>query len=410
MERLRYLGIGKETDYGDEVPALFHLDVASAGLDSPAEQLLVYGGGLQRFTRRICPGPYRSEGPVEFAADISTMDLILSLLLGTRNSSSAGVTPVTDEIHSTGVGETSLSFTLANTSINRVTLLIHDGVTTQYAHDDGFGNIVEDGASGITGTINYATGAVALTGLTESTDYYHDYSYGFISHTISPKNDDVLDSATLRLGKDNFEHMFVGCAISQLTLSVEREFLTFAIDIVGGEDSKETITPLANLKLIKHCPVAFHNVDLRVADKGVTPVSISAKVNSLELVINNNSSTEMGMGLNSRFPNAAFAGEFELTGTMNLRFENTTQKEDFWGAATGPSADGPTEKNMDIYMDSGGWGNALISLPRAVYQTVAIQPSGKDKLMEDVAIIGYQDEITGAILSVIVNNLIDWLA
>ena len=48
----RYLGIGRETDYGDKVLPVFHNDITSGGMDSPAEPFIHYEGGLGRYPRR----------------------------------------------------------------------------------------------------------------------------------------------------------------------------------------------------------------------------------------------------------------------------------------------------------------------------------------------------------------------
>lgn len=49
------------------------------------------------------------------------------------------------------------------------------GGDTIVAHDNGDGTIVQDAASGISGTIDYYSGQIALTGLTVSTQYFWNY-------------------------------------------------------------------------------------------------------------------------------------------------------------------------------------------------------------------------------------------
>jgi len=81
-EVLRYLGIGLETSPGTAVAADIHVDVASSGIDSPSNPLIAYPGGLGRAPRIHRPGPYVSQGPAEFAADVDTIGYALILAFG----------------------------------------------------------------------------------------------------------------------------------------------------------------------------------------------------------------------------------------------------------------------------------------------------------------------------------------
>jgi len=72
----------------------------------------------------------------------------------------------------TGVGETTQSVDHGQDGVPITpSTYIIEVSSTQVAHDDGAGNIVQDAASGIAGTIDYEQGKVVLTGLTASTSY-----------------------------------------------------------------------------------------------------------------------------------------------------------------------------------------------------------------------------------------------
>ena len=72
---------------------------------------------------------------------------------------------------STGTLETTKSFTYTHHPIASTTWILTNATAgTQSAHEAG-GAIVADGGSGVGGTINISTGAVALTGLTQLTNY-----------------------------------------------------------------------------------------------------------------------------------------------------------------------------------------------------------------------------------------------
>jgi len=340
MATLRYLGLALENTYGEDVSdADLHIDITGASLDSPSEPFIQYEGGIGRMPANAIPGPYAPSGGAEFAASISSLAYLLHLALGVSAIDSTNVSSVSDEDHSTGVGETELDFTLASFPVIQGSFELNDGVATQYAHDDGWGKIVEDASSGISGWINYATGEVHLEGLTESTTYEADYDTGYYIHTITPALGNDIPSFNAFVGKDIFEHKFLGCIINSLDFSVEQELANMAIDVVSKIDQKETIKALEDLLLTSNChgerQKSFADVQLKVGDFGGALSDISAKVRALAMTISNNGSTEDNIGLNSRFPQDGTVEGLVISGTMTLQFESTQYLEDFWGDAGG---------------------------------------------------------------------------
>ena len=79
---LRYVGIGLENNYGEMVPPVQFMDIASSSLDSPTETEIDYSGGLSRGTRVHRPGTYIPEGDLTYAIDIHSIGYLLMLTLG----------------------------------------------------------------------------------------------------------------------------------------------------------------------------------------------------------------------------------------------------------------------------------------------------------------------------------------
>lgn len=84
MPTLRYAGFAEEAGFNeDPAPAAqFHVDIASASLDSPTETEMIYEGGLGRGVRTHRPGAYAPEGDVAYAGDIRTLGWMLKWALG----------------------------------------------------------------------------------------------------------------------------------------------------------------------------------------------------------------------------------------------------------------------------------------------------------------------------------------
>jgi len=396
MTVLRYLGIAKEAEYGTKLDPKFFVDTASAGLDVPDGPELIKPGGLQRFKRDHSPGMYVPSGPLEFVADPPLLWYILWLLLGTK-ATTDNTSTISDEATPSDASGI-ISATLANTPVVPGTIIIEDSGSVQEAHDDGFGNIVQDAASGIAGTIDYATGVLYATGAQTSEAYTTTYDEGTFEHVITSSNDNEMLSATLKLGKDYFMHTFVGCAFQQMVLSVEREYAMVSLDVIGQQDEKETILSLANITIPQGYPLPFHKMTAKMVDYGGTLSDVSAIVESLTLTINNNADGEGAVTLGSRFPRRIWSGEMELTAEMTLVFENTNELEDFWGGALAPSADGVTEKAVQLYLNGGALGTVTFDLFRCIPTNWKVSTSGRERSTQEFSLEALWDTSQNAII------------
>lgn len=403
---LRYFGMGKESSYGVAGTPRFFFDIASASLDSPSEPFITYEGGIGRMPARIIPGPYVPAGGIEFALDITRIAYVLNMLLGLNSTDAAGVSDVVDEALPAASG------TLGNDPIildhAAKPIVVKDSLSVIVAQSDltDTGKLVEVGGSGRSGKVHANTGAYTLDGWVLGDTI--DYSYGYYVHTLTPVDGNTLPSFTGYLGKDIFEHQFLGSVINSLELSVEQELLTAALDIQGKIDKKAVLRAFADLG-IDLCygerPKAFHDVMLKACDFGGVLADISASVRALSLSAVNNATTEENIGLNSRFPYAGTAGALDITGSMTLQFDDTSYKEDFWGHATEPGDYDPILKALEITVDAGAWGSLVLSLPRVLLQSVNIQPSGRERLMQEITFKALYDCAAGEIITAVVTNL-----
>jgi len=406
---LRYLGLGLETIYGvAPAEADFHIDPASISLDSPSEPFITYEGGVGRMPSSVIPGVYFPSGGADFPANIAILAYLLYLALGDQTLTD-NTTPVVDEPFSTGPTETSKTITLVNNSVIQGSVKVSD-TGGLIAEDNGWGKMDEALASGVTGWINYKDGIMYLTGLTPSTSYTVDYSEGTYKHDIIPVTGNTAPSFTAFAGKDIFEHDFTGCVINSIDFSVNQELINITMDIVGKTEAKATILSLADLKQAFGChgerPTAFHEMSLLIGDYAGALSDISAKVRSFSMSIANNASTEENIGLGDRFPYNGTFDMLDITGSMTLQFEDTSYKEDFWGAAGGPLSD-PQLKAMrlNIAPSPSGWGFADIFLDRVLLQSVNIQPSGRARLYQEISFKALYDCTNNTIIRCEVTNL-----
>lgn len=394
-----------EHTFGTKIAPKFFVDQSSAGLDVPDSPEIIKPGGLTRFKRKHAPGMYVPVGPVEFVADPPLLWYWIWLLLGSKATTDNTSTIADEATPSDGDGI--ISATLANTPIVPGTVIIETDVPATEAIDDGFGNIIEQAASGITGTINYATGALECVGTTASHAYTTTYDEGTFEHILTASNNLEALSATLKLGKDVFMHTFTGCGFSQLTLTVEKEFATVSIDVSAQKDEGEPILTLANVTIPQGYPTPFHKVTVKKANHG-SAVATSADVESLTLTINMNISGEDGVTIGSRHPRRNWGGEVEIMLDATLVFEDTTELENFWGGASSPSADGTSEQVYQLILDGGVLGDVTIDLHKDIINTLAIQPSGRDRVSQEITAEALYDETATEIITVTCNSVYNY--
>ncbi len=403
----RYVGIGKESVYRTKAAAAFHIDPAAVNIGSPEDPFLHYEGGLGRMQKRYALGPYMSAGSVDFAGSIGFMWYLFWMLLGEKVTTD-NTTSVTGEAHPTGVGETELVFTTTNKPVTPGSFILEDSVPAQVAHDDGFGKIVEDGASGVSGSIDYATGTVRLQGLTGSEAYTIDYDYGTYEHIITPTESTTPLSFTVEAGKDYYEEDDLGQVMSKMSISVDREFFNVSIEVMGAENEVVTIKAEADLKLVQEPPIPFHQVQLKQADFGSALADMSCEVESFTLDIETGADTEAGLGLNSRFPCEAWAAILNITGAMTLKFRDDSWLQDFWGGTT-PVGNTPQEKTLQLLLNAGDHGDGILDLHRVLLQSHAVNPSGRERVSQEIAFKSLYDAVTAAeILTATFNALYNW--
>ena len=358
---LRYARIALEDEYGSKVDAttneeqFIDIDIASAGLDAPSDPVMRYEGGLSRSVHTSRPGAYIPEGDLEYAFDIHTIAHLLYLALGNINQTNAGTMTVTS---------------------------------------DPDGDFVD--------------------GSTEGELFVHEFTP--TRHSLT------LPSATINVGKDQFEQVFQGCVVNSLSFELDDDFAFVTIDISAQKDSKETIQPIENLHLSTAYPVAFYETAVQIGVKGGSQTQVF-EVESLSLEITNNIDADVGVVLGSRYPQRIVAGDFEVTASMDMAFDSSEQLEHFWGAVDAPDDDAQDIMNINFIFSSAPYmaeidvegtptqveirGAELdLHLPNVLYETVNIQPSGRDRLTQTVdARAYYDDEAQYEIIATLKNDV-----
>lgn len=228
------------------------------------------------------------------------------------------------------------------------------------------------------------------------------------THEIWSSSGNVMPSFTARLGKDHFEHVFTGCVINSLEITVEGEYCMATAEVIAARDAKADIVSRESIILPDEYPLVFHEVTASISGS-----DRSADIKSLTLSIGNNLAVESGRGLGSRHPYRIPAQNLDITLSMNLWYESSAELERYWGGAVGPVIGGSTEFPIVINFDSGTHGDMMIELPRFAYNQVQQQPGGRGEIVQSVAgraflaseaLIGGSPVVSTEILATVMNG------
>lgn len=407
--RLGYLGIGKESEFGNKVSPQFFVDIASASLDTPEAPELVHPGGLTRFERTTKPGSYVPQGNVEFPVDPNTLYYILWLALGAKETTDNTSSEAAEEWATTGAGETTATATLDNTPVVPGTVTIELNAGADVAEDDGFGNLTELLVSGVTGTIDYTTGSITLSGLTAETQYDADYDHGTFEHVITYGTAAEMLYATLKLGKHEFMHTFTSCSFNSVAISIEKEWAMVSAEVVAKADEKENILTLANVTIPQGFAVPFHEASLKMVDYGGSLGDVSADIEKFTLTINNGVDGQAGLAFNSRHPQRHWAGVVEITFEMSMVFDGTDELEDFWGGASAPAVGGTTKKAVQLTLSNPlSLGDQVIDLYKCIFEGVKTPISGRERIIQEITGRVLLDDAETEIIACTCDSIQNW--
>ena len=196
-------------------------------------------------------------------------------------------------------------------------------------------------------------------------------------HEAWGANDVLLPPFAAHVGKDHFEHVFVGCVANQLQLEVSDGMMIATLDVGAKVDSKASLTAAGDLELKDAAYLAFHEVDVKLGGE-----SISDIVRSVELTVDNNLRGDSGRSVGSRYRRRIPAGERQVTVGFSLFDPSATiLLEGLWGGSDGPTDEGPdfAEVVLDMVPVDGS-GSAKITLPRVLPESLPLEWSGRDEI------------------------------
>lgn len=237
----------------------------------------------------------------------------------------------------------------------------------------------------------WALGGYEVTG----TDDGDEGTKAPYTHIFHPQLGGLMDSFSAKIGKDIFEHIFLGNVISEIQIEVDNEWALMTVSTLGAKDKKGTLTDDLNYTegMLFTAPMA----SLRKNDDDK-----SASVNSLSMTIETGANIEDSAGFGSRFPTKAFRGGTVVELELELGFDTTEELLTFWGDDDGPSTTGIEE--FDYTLSFGD--NLDFIFPRLVYTGSGQPAEGRDNITQSLTARALYDneEKEGPIIISMTNN------
>jgi len=219
---------------------------------------------------------------------------------------------------------------------------------------------------------------------------YTDGGAGTNTHEIYPKENTVLPSYTVRLGKDIFEHVFRGCVMNGLEIAIEDSFIFATLDNIGAKDTRVTLKEISGLTLFNENNLSFIDASLALGDA----IDYNCKIKNLTISITNGADAGLGKGFGQRHPCRIPVGARNVDIKGNLFFEDWTEYTKFWGAAGGVSVNGVTTEAMILTIDAGTDGSLEFNFPKLAYTDLKTPPSGRGEIVQAFSGIALIDTIT----------------
>lgn len=376
----RYFAFAEEATYGTAVAAEEYVDPENVGIVPAGDQALVWQGasGIDRVVK---PGGYNVAGSASLAADDEATPFFWRMLLGSCSETGTADATYTDALAAgTAAGDTSVQVADTTNAAPGMHVQVGSGDTAEVATID----TVDDGTNlTFEKPLKFAHDAAET--VASVTDPF--------THIFSVERGLVLPSFTGRVGKDLDEEVFSGCVVNGLTFSLDGEFLMMELDIVGAKDAKNDAL-IEDPTWTDGNHFANHEVTADVAG-----ADASARIESFSLSVQNNA--EMRRTIGSRFPRDVAPQSFLASLDVTFSFVDHSERERFWGQATGPIDSGDlTEFAIDLHVGA----DYDLALPRGVYPTLGKPIEGRSRITQTASYRGLYHTATSQVLQVTVVN------
>lgn len=192
-----------------------------------------------------------------------------------------------------------------------------------------------------------------------------------------------IPSFTAYIGKDDgnpndFEHIFYGCVISKINISLSDGLATATLSIQAQKDGKDTLKSESAISIAESYPIAFYEAETYLGNNELT-----ARTTSFEFEFDNGINATNGQAFGSMFP-------YKLTSsgkTPSIKTDVFYQGYDFlvkfWGASDGPTCSTEYD-NYKIKFTDEEDNELTLLFPKVALKTSSAPVEGTDEIKQSL--------------------------
>lgn len=204
-----------------------------------------------------------------------------------------------------------------------------------------------------------------------------------LNYLIYPGSSRQLKSFTAYIGKDDgnpndFEHIFYGCVISKLNITLSDGLATATLSIQAQKDGKDSLKTESNISIADSYPLAFYEAKTYMGATNVT-----ARTTSFEFEFDNGVSANKGQAFGSMFPYKLPSSGKTPTIKTDIFYQGYDMLVKFWGDNSGPTC-GTTYESYKIVFEDEAENKLTLEFPRTALKTASAPVEGTEEIKQSL--------------------------
>lgn len=214
--------------------------------------------------------------------------------------------------------------------------------------------------------------------------------YKYLMYPGSGRN---LSSFTAYVGKDDgnvndFEHIFYGCVISKLSITLSDGLATANMTIQAQKDAKTTLKSESAITIADSYPIAFYEAETEMGSTDLT-----ARTTSFEFEFDNGVEASAGQAFGSMFPYKLPSSGKTPTIKSNVFYQGYDFLTKFWGSSSGPTC-GTTYEGYTIVFEDEEENKLTLEFPKTALKTASAPIEGTDQIKQSLELSVLKGEYT----------------
>ncbi|MDZ5782109.1 phage tail tube protein [Marinococcus luteus] len=204
------------------------------------------------------------------------------------------------------------------------------------------------------------------------------------THTFYPSTTPLMDSFTMKVGKDIMEHVFLGNAITNLELAIENEWASLTVETVGAKDKRSDLDE--DSEFTEGDVFAAHQVTIDREDTDISP-----DIDAMTLTVETGANVEDAQGPGSRYPQRSYRGSMVVNLEMTIGFVDESDLQRFWGGNDGPADNEVEESKYVLHIGE----DIALTFPRMIYMSSTQPVEGRDHIVQTITARALVDQSEG---------------